>query len=146
MLSTLPLCVARCLDVSAFEVLKLLVELCYAGIYTRHTWDGPTLPHETLLHLITVANMFEFNECIESCCEELRTGLSTDVALAVINSLSHLEPARAPINKLVDDAIGSMSPLEGLWSQGRFHFNEQSAVKVASIDKIRVGKGERESF
>ena len=96
------------------------------------------MPHETLLHLITVANMFEFNECIEACCEELRTGLNTDVALDVIDSLYRLEPARAPINELVDDAIGAIGPLEGLWGQGRFHFNEKGAVKVASIDKIKA--------
>ena len=82
--------------------------------------------------------MFKFYECIEACCEELRTGLSTDVALAVIHCFSHLDPTRASINELVDDAIGSMSPLESLWSQGRFHPSQIGAVKAASVDKIKV--------
>ena len=121
-----------------FAALKLLVELSYSAIYTKHTWDGPSLPHDTLLRLIRVANMFEFNECIEACCEELRLGLDADVALQVVDTLSLLEPAGQHIIDLIDDAIALIGPLEDLWSQNGFYESPSEAVKNASITKLQV--------
>ena len=121
-----------------FTTLQLLIELSYGGIYTKRTWDGPTLSNETLLQLVGVANMFEFNDCIKACCEQMGRGLNADLALSVVACLSHLEPAREPISKLVDAAIAAIGPLEGLWGQGSFCKGPIEAVKCASITKIKV--------
>jgi len=102
-------------DVDTF---KLLIELSYGGIYTKHKWDGPTLPHDTLAKLIMVANMFEFNECIEVCCEELKRGLDRDNAIGVIDAFSGMEAPPKAINDVIDAAVVAMGRLEDMWSQG----------------------------
>ena len=88
--------------------------------------------------------MFEFDDCIVACCETVSWEMDdVEVAFAVLNSLSHLEPARQPINDLLDTAIvtivGGKGPLEKLWGQSDLYSRGGiEAVKHASITKIKV--------
>jgi len=129
---------------SDFTTLQLLMELSYGRIYTKHSWDAPTLPQDNLLHLIVVADMFEFNQCIEACCEELSRGLKTDTAVHIMNTLCHLDPPRQPISQLIDAAVVAMGPLEDLWKQGAFVPSPKVAVKSACITSIQVSQAQRE--
>jgi len=122
------------------DSLKLLVELSYGGLYTKRTWDGPTLSPTILAKLIAVANMFEFNDCIEACCEELKQGLDRDNnAIGVIDACAGIEPLPKVISDVIDAAVVAMGPLEKLWSQGQYfcsHVGE--ATRKAGAEKLNV--------
>lgn len=134
------ICQCLSLVVTEFEVFKLLVELSYGVTYTRRG-DGPVFPHDTLIALITVANMFDFIHCTEECCDEIGQGLTADNALGIIASLAQLDPLRDPIKQLLDKAIGRIGPLESLWEQGPFCDDISSAISKTSFPaKLEVGR------
>ena len=122
----------------AIETFKLLLELSYGPSYTRRSWDEPTLPHQTLIQLILVADRLAFTRCIEACCEQLRTVLKADVALLVIDSLSHLDPAREPIQLLLGAAIESLGHIEDMWRQTPLQENSSFDIDNVSMDGIQV--------
>lgn len=109
------------LSLSALETFKLLVELSYGVDYTRRPSDSnspsTTFDPNTLVQLISVANMFEFLPCIESCCEVLygMEGWDVDMALSLINALISMADIEDRSHALIRDFKGQQScPYKGL--------------------------------
>jgi len=116
-----------------FDALKLLVELSHSGVYTRRSWDGPTLPRETLLQLIKLANMLEFT------CEKMGEGpMGTETSMSILNFFGHMGPSPNLIHDLIDKAVCVLGRLEGFGGQGRFNKSSSRAVMSARIPIIKV--------
>ena len=112
------------------------LSLSYGPSYTRRVWGEPPLPHQTLIQLILVADRLAFTRCLEACSKEMRENPNPDMALLVIDSLWHLDPAREPIQLLLDAAIESLGHIEDLWSQTPFH--QGVVIDSVPMDRIQV--------
>jgi len=86
-----------------------------------------------------VANIFEFNECIEVCCEELKRGLDRDNAIGVIGAFSSIETPPKAISDVIDAAVVAMGRLENMCSQGGFESVSLMAVRKPAMTRIKVG-------
>lgn len=124
---------------SEFEVLRLLIQLCYGSTFTKRSLEEDVFEPETLINLVIVANMFEVTRCIVECCDELRRGLaSPTTAVLVIGSLAHLEGAHDPINHLLEAAVPALGALEDLFHQGPLCKGMNRAVDEAMHANMTV--------
>lgn len=120
-------------SIAAFEAFKLLVELSYGYDYTLNPSDSTPLPVATLLGLIVVADMFQFNLCIRACCKHLMRQVGADTGLEVIEGLRHL--SHPNVESLLDTAIFNLGRLEHLWKQEKL----SPSLDDSQLEILKVG-------
>lgn len=122
---------------AAFDTFRQLVDLSYGPSFIRPTVNAQPPSSDTILNLLTVADLFNFTNCVDECASELRRSISskgctTVDLLRIINSILLLPAQRDSVNELLYDALDEIKiPLWYWWKH-------PDAVSNMSIDEALV--------